>query len=76
MPSIAGLCLCAITDSLYALLVNTQFSDQAEIKDTSHLTNKISNLLQKLPRCFHGTTISTSFFSTSSSSSFSLIFVL
>ena len=39
MPSIAGLCLCPTTDFLYALLVNTQFSDQAEIKDTSHLAH-------------------------------------
>ena len=47
--------------SLVALLVITQFSDQVKIRFISQLINGISNVLQKLLKCFNGTTISTSF---------------
>ena len=32
-----------------------------KVKDTSQLTNNIFKLFQKLPRCFNGTAVSTSF---------------
>ena len=41
--------------------VKTQFIDQVNIKDTSQLTNGISNVFEKLLRCFNGTGNSTSF---------------
>ena len=37
--------------------VKTQLLDQAKAKDTSQVINGISNILQKLLRCFNGTTI-------------------
>ena len=47
--------------SLVALLVNTQFSDYVEIRFVSQLINGISSVLQKLLKCFNGTTILTSY---------------
>ena len=41
--------------------VITQFSGQVKVKDPSQLVNGISNLLQKLLRCFNGTKNWTSF---------------
>ena len=46
--------------SLVALLVITQFSDQVKITFVSLLINGIFSALQKLLKCFNGTTISTS----------------
>ena len=37
------------------------FLDQVKVKNHSQLINDISIVLQKLFKCFHGTTISTSF---------------
>ena len=61
--------------SLVALLVITQFSDQVKIRFISQLINGISNILQKLLKCFNGTTISTSF-SVLLSSNLPVMFVL
>ena len=49
------------SSSLVALLVNTQLSDHVKIRFTSQLINGVSSVLQKLLKCFNGTTISTSF---------------
>ena len=43
------------------LHLNTQFSDHVKIGFISQLINGISSVLQKLLKCFNGTTISTSF---------------
>ena len=59
IPSNAG--LASGTALQYALLVNTQFSLQVKIKDTSQLINAISSVLQKLLRYFNGATTLTSF---------------
>ena len=48
--------------SLVALLVNKQFSDHVKIRFISQLINGMSSVLQKLLKCFNGTTISTFFF--------------
>ena len=61
--------------SLVALLVITQFSDQVKIRFILQLINGISNVLQKLLKCFNGTAISISF-SVSLSSNVPTIFVL
>ena len=55
---------------------SSQFLDQVEVKDTSHLINGISNVLQKFLKYFNGTTILTSFFSTLLPSDFLVILVL
>ena len=49
------------TESLVALLVITQFSEQVKIRFTSQLINGISSVLEKLLKYFNGTAISTSF---------------
>ena len=41
ISSTAGLSPCAATSSLYALFVNTQFSDQVKVQDISQLINGI-----------------------------------
>ena len=46
MPATAG--SASGSASLVALLVNTQFSDQVRVKDTSQLINGMSSILQKL----------------------------
>ena len=43
--------------SLFALLAITQFSDQVKKISISQLINSISSVLQKLLKCFNGTTI-------------------
>ena len=43
------------------MLIITQVADQLKAKDTSQLTNGIFRLFQKLPRCFNGKAILTSF---------------
>ena len=48
--------------SLVAWLVNTQFSDQDKVKDTSQLINGMFNVLQKFLKCSNGTKNSTFFF--------------
>ena len=55
----AGLFPCAVTASLFAWLVNTHFLYHVKVKDTSKLSNGMSNVLQKLLTFFNGTTIST-----------------
>ena len=60
---------------LVAFLVTTQFLDQIKIRFISQLNNGISNVLQTLLKCFHGTTIATSF-SVSLPSNLHVIFVL
>ena len=67
VPATAG------SASLVILLVNTQFSDQVRVKDTSQLINGMSSVLQKLLKYFNGTTISTSSFSTLLPSNFPVI---
>ena len=62
--------------SLVALLVNTQFSDQLRVKDTSQLINGMSSVLQKVLKYFNDTTISISSFSTIVPSNFPVILVL
>ena len=59
--------------SLVVLLVISQFSDQVKIRFILQLINSISSVLQKLFKCFNGTTISTSFLL--SSSNFPVILV-
>ena len=49
------------SSSLVVLLVNTQLSDHVKIRFTSQLINGVSSVLQKLLKCFNGTTISTYF---------------
>ena len=56
-------------------LVITQVDDHVKIKFTSQLINDISRVLQKLPKYFNVTIISTSFVLTSAGV-FSVIFVL
>ena len=58
--STAGLSRCAALTVL-SILVITQFSDQVKVKDISPLTDIISNVLQKLLKCFNGIAILTSF---------------
>ena len=48
-------------ESLVALLVITQFSEQVKIRFISQLINGISSVLEKLLKYFNGTAISTSF---------------
>ena len=48
--------------SLVTLLVVTHFSDQVKKRFTSQLINDISSVLQKLLKCFNGTTILTFLF--------------
>ena len=62
--------------SLVALLVKTQFSDQAKIKDTSQLVNTVSNVLKKLLKCFNDTIISTFSVSVLLPSNLQVMFVL
>ena len=62
--------------SLVALLVITQFSDQVRVKDTSQLIDGMSSVLQKSLKCFNGTTISISSFSTLFPSNFPVILAL
>ena len=62
IPAIAG--SASGSASLVAFFVTTQFSDQVKVKDTSQLINGMSNVLQKLFKCFNGTKISISPFST------------
>ena len=49
------------TNILFPMLVITQVADQLKAQDTSQLTNGIFRLFQKLPGCFNGTPILTSF---------------
>ena len=56
----SGLSPCATVTNLFSKLVITQFADQLKVKDTSQLINGISSVLQKLPKYFNGTAISTS----------------
>ena len=72
----AGLFPCSGTALLCALLVNTQFADQAKVKDTSQLINGMSSVLQKLLQYLNGTTVSNSSFSLLPSSNFPAILVL
>ena len=65
----------AFQDLYVALLVITQILDKVKIRFISQLINGISNVLQKLLKCFNGTTISTSFF-VSLHSNLPVIFVL
>ena len=58
--STAGLSRCTALTVL-SILVITQFSDQVKVKDISPLTDIISNVLQKLLKCFNGIAILTSF---------------
>ena len=46
--------------SLVVISAKTQFLVQVKVKDTSQLITGISDVLQKLPRCFNGTENSTS----------------
>ena len=62
--------------SLVALLVNTQFSDQVKLKDTSQLNNGMSSVLQKLLKYVNGTAVSTTSFSALLPSNFPVILVL
>ena len=45
----------------FSIAVITQVSDQLKGKDTSQFINNIVKLFRKLPRCFNGKAISTSF---------------
>ena len=47
--------------SFVAMLVITKFSDQAKIRFILQLINGMSSVFQKLVKCFHDITISTSF---------------
>ena len=57
----SGLVPSAAVNNLCSVLVITQVADQLKAKDTSQLTIGIFRLFQKMPRCFNGTAISTSF---------------
>ena len=61
--------------SLVALLVNTQFSVHVKIRFISQVINGMSSSLQKLLKCFNGTTILATF-SVSLPFSFPAILVL
>ena len=58
IAGIAGLSSWGTLAVCAAISVKTQFSDQVKIKDTSKLIKGMSRLLQKLLKCFNGTTIS------------------
>ena len=58
---ILGYLLVQLLLVFFSRLVIAQFAEQLKIKDTSQLINGISNVFQKLPKYFTGTTISTSF---------------
>ena len=58
-----------------SLVVNTQFSDHVKIRFISQLIYGMSDVLQKLLKCFNGTAISASF-SVLLSSSFPVIVVI
>ena len=60
VASVLALAACVIISG------KTQFSDQVKARDTSQLTKGMSRPLQKLLKCFNGTTVSR----------FALIFVL
>ena len=47
--------------SLVALRANTQFLDHVKLRFISQLINDMSSVLEKLLKCFNGTTISTAF---------------
>ena len=51
---------CAVA-VVVVISVKTQFIDQVNIKVTFQLTNDISNVFEKLVRCFNGIGNSTSF---------------
>ena len=59
--------------SLVALLFIAQFSVHVKIRFISLLINVISSVLQKLLKCFYGTTIPISSFSVLPFSNFSVI---
>ena len=59
--SLAGLSPLAAAAVCAVILVKTQFQDQVKVKDTSQLINGMFRLLQKLLKCFNGTTVSRSF---------------
>ena len=61
IAGLAGLPFYARTASCVVKSAKTQFLNQFKVKDTSQLINGISNVLQKLRRCFNGTAISISF---------------
>ena len=63
LAGLAGLFSYASTAACVVILVKTQFSDQVKVKDTSQLIKGMSKVLQKLLKCFNGTTISRFFFS-------------
>ena len=64
-----GLFPCEATAPQYALLLNTQFSNQVKV-------NGISSVLQKLLRYFNETAVLTASFSTLPPSNFPVILVL
>ena len=61
--------------SVFGLPVNTEFSDHVKIRFISQLIDGMSSVLQKLLKCFNGTTVSTSF-SVMLPSNFPVILVL
>ena len=63
IASISGTFPSAGTTSYVIISVKTQVLDQGKVKDTSQLINGISDVLQKLVRCFNDTTNSTFFVS-------------
>ena len=65
-----------VSRSRYVLSVITQSLDQLKDKDTSHLINGISNVLQKLLKCFNRTENSTCFVFASSAFFFPVILAL
>ena len=61
IAGLAGLSSCAGTAAVIFKSVKTQSLDQVNVEDTSQLINSISNVLQKLLRCFNGTIILASY---------------
>ena len=47
----------------FVISIKTEFSDHAKVRHTSQAINGMSKVLQKLLKCFNGTTISRFFFS-------------
>ena len=59
----SGLSPCTALTSCFSMLVITQFADQVKIRFTFQSIKGVFSALQKLPKCFNGTAISTSFVS-------------
>ena len=59
IAGVLGIVPCAKTATCVIISVKTQFLDQVKVKGTSQLINGVSNVLQKLRRCFNGTANST-----------------